>query len=98
MLPKFLVCYSRIGDGCCEPVQRYISSHFFDAGTIDVAIQVARSFRRQLKDSFTYSVTLVCRKEVTVRFALSKLKSKNLICLKNRTFKKGNRIPWTING
>jgi len=41
---------------------------------------------------------LVCRKEVTVRFAISKLNSKHLVRLKSKTFKKGNRIPWTING
>ncbi len=63
---KFLVCYSRVGDGCCEPVQRYTSSHFFDATTIDVALETARRFRRDLKDSFTYSVTLESLEEVVV--------------------------------
>lgn len=54
---KFLVSYS-MSDSRCDPIQRYTSVQYFDAETIDVALETARRFRRELKDSFTYSVTL----------------------------------------
>lgn len=55
---KYSVSYNVIGDSRCDSPREYTSQQFFSAETIDIAFETARRFRRELKDSFTYSVTL----------------------------------------
>ncbi len=54
----YFVCYQGVGDSRCEPPKYYQSVQYFDADDVERGMEVARRLRRQLKDDFTYSVTL----------------------------------------
>ena len=54
----FRIRYQAMRDSLCDPPKEYTSVQYLDAHTIDAALEVARRFRRELKDDFTYSVTL----------------------------------------
>ena len=54
----FTVCYQCVGDSRCESPKYFQSLQYFDEDTVDKGMEVARRLRRDLKDDFTYSVTL----------------------------------------